>query len=330
MNQGWHYIKIRKSQGRHTDVYVDFEAALGDLPQWMAIHESSKWKQRFFNKYRLPKLQEAQLKTSGSFNTEHPYLFATISGTQYSKIESEFSKQARHKAIYMFDPWPPLNTLNENAFRSFGINTAIFPAKQAVAHFNACKLPNFKAFWVPEGINSDQYQFVSQEQKDIDVLQYGRHWTWLHRELIDLKKERNLNYQYDKDLGSKGLQFLTRKEFTETLSRTKIAVCVPRNITHPELVGELSTLTTRYFECMSSKCLIWGHAPQELIELFGYNPVIEIDATDPKGQLVSLLKNFNDHSELIERNYTTVRLHHQWKQRAEQIQSILNQQLNPA
>ena len=45
----------------------------------------------------------------------------------------------------------------------------------------------------------------------------------------------------------------------------------------PELAGDIETLTQRYWECMLSRIVMLGHAPQELIDLIGYNPVIEID-----------------------------------------------------
>lgn len=189
-------------------------------------------------------------------------------------------------------------------------------------------MANFKAIWIPEGITSSNYSFVPLKEKNIDLLQYGRQWNWLHEELLKSEIEKKFNYQYDNNGASGKLQFATRQEFTHTLAKSKIAVCVPRNLTHPELVQDLSTLTTRYFECMSSKCLIWGTAPAELIELFGYNPVIEIDRSRPFEQLQSLLSNYEEHLPLIEKNYQQVLQKHQWKDRAKQIAGQLEIEFN--
>lgn len=38
----------------------------------------------------------------------------------------------------------------------------------------------------------------------------------------------------------------------------------------------MGTLTQRYCECMFSRMVMEGHAPQELIDFIGYNPVIEL------------------------------------------------------
>jgi spore maturation protein CgeB len=74
---------------------------------------------------------------------------------------------------------------------------------------------------------------------------------------------------------------------------------------------------------MASKCLIVGHAPKEMVELFGYQPVIEIDWKDPTGQIEYLLQNFDLHIPLIERNYREVMTKHTWADRFSQIKHIL-------
>ena len=47
-------------------------------------------------------------------------------------------------------------------------------------------------------------------------------------------------------------------------------------MTQPEVAGDIETLTQRYWECMFSRMVMVGHAPQELIDFIGYNPVIEL------------------------------------------------------
>ncbi len=76
-------------------------------------------------------------------------------------------------------------------------------------------------------------------------------------------------------------------------------------------------------QSMFSKCLIVGHAPAEMIQLFGHNPLIEIDYCDPAGQILDLLDRLDDYQELIEKNYHVVREHHTWDSRWQQIKGIL-------
>ena len=58
------------------------------------------------------------------------------------------------------------------------------------------------------------------------------------------------------------------------MSKIKIVVSFPQNITNPKKAGDIETLTQRYWESMLSRNIIVGQAPEELIELIGYNPVI--------------------------------------------------------
>ena len=226
----------------------------------------------------------------------------------------------------MFDAWPTMNEFNENAFRSFKINIAFFTSKQAVEYFNSKGLQDFKSFWVPEGVQSNRFKYKEYHEKEIDIIQYGRQWEWLNQILIPYCTNNNILFEYNKNEKLTTIQFMSRDTFVDTLSKSKIAVCAPRSITHPELANNLSTLTTRYFECMSSKCLIWGIAPSELIELFGYNPIIEIDIENPVKQLNEMLSNYNSYIPLIEKNYANVISNHQWKNRIEEIMSILDRE----
>ena len=74
-------------------------------------------------------------------------------------------------------------------------------------------------------------------------------------------------------------------------------------------------MTMRYLQSIVSKCLIVGQAPKEMIELFGYNPVIEIDWTAPENQITSILNHYNEYQYLIEKNYLMVVNNHTWKHR---------------
>ena len=317
-------IRITKNYGRHTDVYVDFENQILKNTNWKAIPAANKYLQVLFNKWVLPKLKLRQFNFDLPIFHAKRFLFAVISGTEYSKIFLRYSFKAKQKAVYMFDPWPSVNNLNENAFRSFKINIAFISAKQAVHYFNSLNIDGFMAHWIPEGVYSEGYHYCNYVDKKIDVIQYGRQWGQLHNKINSYCKKNNIIYEFPTDNDFSKSQFTTRNRLTKALAGSKITVCVPRNITHPEDVGNLSTLTTRYFECMSSKCLIWGTAPAELIELFGYNPVIEIDIEKADEQLLYLLNNYESYIPLIEKNYQTVLHNHQWKNRIDDMMKILS------
>ena len=107
------------------------------------------------------------------------------------------------------------------------------------------------------------------------------------------------------------------------LARSRISICVPSNITHPARAGDVETMTIRYLQSMVSKCLVVGYAPKEMIELFGYNPVVEIDMENPADQLLDILNNFVKYTPLIEKNYNSVLKNHTWRQRWTEIADVI-------
>ena len=74
---------------------------------------------------------------------------------------------------------------------------------------------------------------------------------------------------------------------------------------------------------MVSKCLVIGHAPKEMVSLFGYDPVVEADMDNPVEQLLSVLDNFHAFIPLIEMNYRSVVEDHTWTKRWQAIASTL-------
>jgi hypothetical protein len=95
-------------------------------------------------------------------------------------------------------------------------------------------------------------------------------------------------------------------------------------MTHPVESGGVETVTNRYFQSMASKCLVIGKAPQELIQIFGYNPVIELDLEDPLWHVKKILDNITDYEPFIEHNYTILKRDHTWLNRWLFIRNEIN------
>lgn len=316
-------ITIRNVYGAHTDVYKDFEKEIVKQTGWIAVEESMPILQRIFEKFFLSQLQHKTFPFNLPTLNRDRILFASLSGIEYVKIIQQYLFQAQLKVVYQFDSWTHDNAINENAFRSFKINIAFISIKKASEYFNSLNIPGFKAYWMPEAIYSERYRFIEYDKKNIDVLQYGRRWEWLHKQIQPFCREHNIHYIFPQENGDTKFRFKDRDELIDDLSRTKIAICVPRTITEPDLY-DLPALTTRYFECMASKCLILGHAPQDLITLYGYNPVVEVDYLKPLDQLQYLLDHFHDFVPLIEKNYKITKERHQWKNRITDMRNIIN------
>lgn len=310
----------------HADVYEDFETDILKYTGWKNAKGSMNILERVFEKYFLPQLKYRSFPFDLPVLNRNRILFASLSGVEYIKIFQHYLFQSRLKAIYQFDTWTHDNIINENAFRSFKINLAFMSIRGASEYFNSLNIPDFKAYWIPEAIHSESYRFCEYAMKNIDILQYGRRWEWLHEQLLPFCRTNNLNYQYPKDGGNVKDQFENREQLLNGLSKAKIAICVPKTITHPEIY-DLSTVTTRYFECLASKCLILGYAPPDLIKMYGYNPLVEVDRSGPLDQLKYILDHYIEFIPLIEKNYQITKERHQWTHRIMDMKEIIRDYL---
>ena len=74
---------------------------------------------------------------------------------------------------------------------------------------------------------------------------------------------------------------------------------------------------------MLSGNLIVGRAPKELIELVGYNPVIDVDWNAPGEQLKNILTNIKDYQTLVDKNFKVALKYASWDNRINDIKKIL-------
>ena len=92
------------------------------------------------------------------------------------------------------------------------------------------------------------------------------------------------------------------------------------------MAGDVETLTQRYWECMLSGTLIVGHAPKELVDLLGYNPVIELETDEDIGSRLSqILDNISSYQELADKNLAVARENASWDTRMTRLLPQLRQ-----
>lgn len=229
--------------------------------------------------------------------------------------------QSNH--AYFFDAWPSNHAEIERFLQVMKIRTVFFSSAQVTDIFNRKQLP-CGVHWVPEGISVSDYSFRPFPGKDIDVISFGRKHEQIHEKIVDGLSDSKISYLYEKKRGE--IIFKDRSSFVDGLSRAKVSICVPSNISHPERAGEISTMTTRYLQSMASKTLVVGIQPEEMKRLFPYNPIIPIDMHDPLGHLKNILANYMDYVPLIERNYDFIKEHHSWQNRWSDMTNILSSQ----
>jgi glycosyltransferase involved in cell wall biosynthesis len=244
--------------------------------------------------------------------------FVLIMGCEFYKCLPYFQRPGS-KSIYMFDAWEEDHEMISQFVKHFKVEYLFLSSSQAVENLKY-QVGQTKVYWIPEGISPDEYEYYPNESKDIDVLSFGRKYDRYHEKIKEDLKEQQVKYVFAESPGK--VIFPSRESFIDGLARSKISICFPSNITHPERAGNIETMTIRYLQSMVSKNLIVGKAPVEMITLFGYNPVIEADMQDPAGQLKDIINNYADYTSLVERNYAQVLKDHSWQNRWQSIREI--------
>ncbi|MBE9575752.1 glycosyltransferase [Flavobacterium proteolyticum] len=293
------------------DLYYEFEARIINKPNWEIINGVGSIQARMLRQL-LKFIPPIQLP----FKKHKNYV---VIGYQKEKFFPYFHFNVDLKVLWMYDAWEPLFDEIEKTIRAYKINLVFTASKQSAEYFNTLNIPNFQSHWIPEGIDVTQYQFIPYQERTTDVLQLGRKWNEYHKKIKSI--ESDLVYQYEKKAGQ--IIFPSREDFLFGLANSKISICVPSDITHPERTGKISTITNRYLQSMASRCLILGKLPHDMLHLFDYNPIIEIDEKNPVAQIEAILANFDTYIPLIEKNYEVVKNFHNWDNRVTQIENFI-------
>lgn len=234
----------------------------------------------------------------------------------YSMRFDMFPYYMTHEVIpFFWDCWPESFEKVFSWLEKHRIKTAIFTSSQ-FADMVRERFPMMNVLWCPEGIDAGSYKEGKElRERGIDFLQYGRE--------IDSTVKYDftgVNYVSAK---RDGKAIFSQKELVNALTDAKIVAAYPKSWTNPEEAGGIETLTQRYWECMLSRCIMVGHAPKELVDLIGYNPVIELDSNDPNGQLRKLLENIADYQALVDKNREMAIKYGDWKESMGRVKEFL-------
>ena len=231
-----------------------------------------------------------------------------------------FPDYALYEVIpFFWDVWP------ENFEKTFAwlkkheVKTAIFTSSQ-VAEMVRAKFPDMNVLAVTEGIDVENYSEGKRlKDREIDFLEYGRNIDKVVKYSFD-----GLNVvRGQKD----GKNLLTTEQLLSDLQNTKVVAAYTKKWTNPEQAGDIDTLTQRYWECMLSGCIMIGRAPKELVDLIGYNPVIEVDRDKPDEQLRDILYNISDYQGLADRNRDSTIKFGDWEYSMQRVMSFLRERV---
>lgn len=219
------------------------------------------------------------------------------------------------RVLWTYDVWEPRFADVAALVQEARIGLLLLTTLQATEHFRSLNLPNCVVHWVPEVVEVGEYPSRPWAERTIDIIAFGRGHPRYHTAIAAECEVRGLRYVYQR--------FDTADDLVQAMGNSKISICFPQSMTHPERVGRVSTVTLRYLESMAAKCLVLGGSPLEAKQMFGYNPVIEADWDNPVGQLLRILQNPDGFFALIEKNYAAVAANHQTRNLVASIDALI-------
>lgn len=229
----------------------------------------------------------------------------------------------KHELIpFVWDCWPCYFDKMEKWLKKHKVRTAIFTSRQEMDEMKQ-RFPHINYLWCPEAINTEDYKEGKPlEKRSIDVLEFGRNnEKVLGKEFLPNREIGSSFKHVCTKVGDKSL--FSEEQLHDVMEDAKVTICLPRSMTHPEIAGNIETLTQRYWEAMLSRMVIVGHAPQELIDVCGYNPVIELDELPKYGGWSGIISNINEFQRLVDKNRQVALDKGDWKVRMKVVRHWL-------
>lgn len=258
-----------------------------------------------------------------AFNYELPSIWKSNKKAQLRFVEpisisfDTFPDYTHYEIIpLIWDCWPKYYEKTCQWFIKHDVKTAIFTSSQTANKMRE-RFPEMNILAITEGIDTSKYsEGKPLKERSIDLLEFGRR----NKKVFDVSLPSNYKHLYSKN----GEHiFKTEQDLVYGLADSKITVCYPRCDTQPQKAGDIETLTQRYWEAMLSRIVIVGRAPKELIDLIGYNPVIEIGKENQTERIIDIINHINNYQSLVDRNNDTAKKMGSWDIRVKQIMDWL-------
>lgn len=216
---------------------------------------------------------------------------------------------------FIWDCWPSLYDRTEQWLKKHKVKTAIFTSTISAAEMQR-RCPDMNILRVTEGINVTSYSAGKPlAERNVDFLEYGSKQRNLFSKPIE-----GINHVNSTSIIT---QMMTWDTLVETMADAKVTLALPRCDVDPVGTEGLETLTQRFWEGMLSRSVLVGRAPKELIELIGYNPVIDLDRENAESHVKNIINNIEKYQTLVDRNRETALKMAPWDIRIKKIMSWL-------
>lgn len=227
-----------------------------------------------------------------------------------------FPDYIRYEIIPMiWDCWPNHYQKVVKWLKKHNVKSAIFTSSQSAQHIQQ-ELQGLKILVITEGIEVSEYkQGKDLVYRNIDLLEYGSLERNFFREYVAGITHVNRNNENGR--------LRTKAKLIDSISDAKVCIALPRCDVDNEFTGGIETLTQRFWEGMLSRCVLLGRAPKELIDLIGYNPVVNLDRDNAKEQVVNIIDNIDEYQELVDKNRETALRMASWEIRMKKVMDWL-------
>lgn len=250
-----------------------------------------------------------------AYRWEGPALWRTKGEARLMFVEpvsisfDTFPYYLTHEVVpFVWDCWPCYYDRMERWLRRYGVRCAVFTSWQEMEAMQQ-RLPEVQMLHCPEAVDTALYvPGKPLAERGIDLLEFGR-------SNAKVLGDEHMNGIRHVCTLKDGHYVFSNEQLLSAMGDARITVCLPRSVTHPELAEGVETLTQRYWEAMLSRMLIVGHAPQELVDIVGYNPVIELDTRNPARQIAHLIAHIADYQPMVDRNREVALAKGDWKAR---------------
>ena len=233
-----------------------------------------------------------------------------------SKSFDTFPDYMRYEIIPMiWDCWPMYFNRVVDWLRRYQVKTAIFTSSQTAEKMRKV-LPDMNILSITEGIDVKPYhQGEPLTSRKIDLLEYGSMERNFFHELVT-----GINHV---NRGNAHGCMDSFEQLVDTIGKSKVTIALPRCDTAPETTGTIETLTQRFWECMLSRTVLLGRAPKELVDLVGYNPVVDLNRNNPEFQVREIVNHISDYQELVDKNRETALKMAPWEIRMKTVMEWL-------
>jgi len=254
-----------------------------------------------------------------AFRYEFPFCLKSTKEARLMFVEpvsitfDTFPYYATHEVIpFIWDCWSCYYDKMQRWFKRHRIHTAIFTSRMEMEEMKR-RCPEVNMLWCPEAVDGKRYKEGKQlKDRSINLLEFGRSNK---RVLGELTIADHICTLVD------GKFIYSNEKLYDAMGNAKITVCLPKSLTHPEIAQGIETLTQRYWEAMLSRMVIVGHAPQELIDICGYNPVIELpeDRDNINSMIHAIIDNIEKYQEMVDKNRMTALERGLWTTRMKNV-----------